>query len=142
MPPIMMKTLVTSMEPQSQQQSTIGQIGSESSGESKMIKSATGSHISPVPSSCYQQTGTADAAMQNSNFPRGSRNRQTFHGKTEHTKGGSVGADEANDSEIEEANALTIGSGQTAVATSGGAQRGSFLSKLTKLTKRSNHKYN
>uniref|UniRef100_A0A915LP85 non-specific serine/threonine protein kinase n=2 Tax=Meloidogyne TaxID=189290 RepID=A0A915LP85_MELJA len=91
----------------------------------------------------------------NSNFPRGSRNRQTFHGKTEYNKGSCIGSGAfteddasaigANESEIEEANALTIG---PIPSSSGGGtmptsqyhqhqqQRGSFLSKLTKLTKR------
>lgn len=31
-------------------------------------------------------TPPASAQQQNSNFPRGIRNRQTFHGKTEHNK--------------------------------------------------------
>ena len=131
----MMKTLVTTIEPTTAPSS--GQI--DPNEANKMIKSATGSHISPLPSttaSVFQQPGET-------NFPRGSRNRQTFHGKTEHTKG-SGQMDGENDSETEEANALTIGgagggggANQTMAGGGGGAgQRGSFLSKLTKLTKR------
>uniref|UniRef100_A0A915D8A2 non-specific serine/threonine protein kinase n=1 Tax=Ditylenchus dipsaci TaxID=166011 RepID=A0A915D8A2_9BILA len=69
---------------------------------------------------------TISTTAQSTNFPRGTRNRQTFHGKTEHTKG----AAEEEDSDLETVNNVTVQSG------AGSAQRGSFLSKLTKLTKR------
>lgn len=110
--------------------------GNESAAimDSKMTKSATGAHISPTmtPTSATStitnsMATTAISSAQNTNFPRGTRNRQTFHGKTEHTKG----ATEEDDSDLETANNVTVQSG-----TGNNAQRGSFLSKLTKLTKR------
>lgn len=71
----------------------------------KMTKSATGAHISPLITSTASMASTvtvsaapptsgnaigggmlASNAVHNPNFPRGTRNRQTFHGKTEHTK--------------------------------------------------------
>ena len=60
----------------------------------KMTKSATGNHISPTVMTsinCDTTTltpvlTTVTSTTQSTNFPRGTRNRQTFHGKTEHTK--------------------------------------------------------
>lgn len=85
---------------------------SEPASDSKMTKSATGAHISPLTSSSSNMPpssiimspsnipplsisgiGTIGggptppvSAQTNPNFPRNTRNRQTFHGKTEHTK--------------------------------------------------------
>ncbi|KAI1719450.1 protein kinase domain-containing protein [Ditylenchus destructor] len=104
--------------------------GSHSGQDSKMTKSATGAHISPTNQSTTISANapliTTTTTTQSTNFPRGTRNRQTFHGKTEHTKGGA----EEEDSDLEAGNNMTVQSG------TGAAQRGSFLSKLTKLTKR------
>ncbi|KAI1720690.1 protein kinase domain-containing protein [Ditylenchus destructor] len=107
-----------------------GESGSHSGQDSKMTKSATGANISPTNQSTTISANapliTTTTTTQSTNFPRGTRNRQTFHGKTEHTKGGA----EEEDSDVEAANNMTVQSG------TGAAQRGSFLSKLTKLTKR------
>uniref|UniRef100_A0A0M3K1X6 MAP/microtubule affinity-regulating kinase 3 n=1 Tax=Anisakis simplex TaxID=6269 RepID=A0A0M3K1X6_ANISI len=65
------------------------------------------------------------AAMQNSAFPRHTRNRQTFHGKTEHNRAGFE--DDEGDAEMNHPSAQTANNG---------GPRGSFLSKLTKLTRR------
>ncbi|KAI6213671.1 Non-specific serine/threonine protein kinase [Aphelenchoides besseyi] len=110
MPPQMMKTLSTAED-------------------SKMIKSATGQHITSVtpvflPQHNETQNQTPGSLM--SAFPRGSRNRQTFHGKTEHNKG----SNEGEESELDTVPNLTP------QPPGSGGQRGSFLSKLTKLTKR------
>jgi hypothetical protein len=66
MPPQMMKTLSTNEE-------------------SKMTKSATGQQISSpttIPTSQHQ----TPTNLTTTAFPRGSKNRQTFHGKTEHNR--------------------------------------------------------
>ncbi|KAI6189768.1 Non-specific serine/threonine protein kinase [Aphelenchoides bicaudatus] len=104
MPPQMMKTL-------------------SANEENKMTKSATGQQISTpttIPGSQHQ----TPTNLTTTAFPRGSKNRQTFHGKTEHNRGG-----DEEESELDTAQHVT-----PHTATSG--QRGSFLSKLTKLTKR------
>ncbi|CAK5073426.1 unnamed protein product [Meloidogyne enterolobii] len=184
MPPIMMKTLLSAAAAELGG-TTIGGGGETNEYSSKMTKSATGTHISPMNTQLHHgvqqpfnqqqqqqqmensqtmfgllQQNTTNSSntsnnSSNSNFPRGSRNRQTFHGKTEYNKGSCIGSGAfteddasaigANESEIEEANALTIG---PIPSSSGGGtmptsqyhqhqqQRGSFLSKLTKLTKR------
>jgi hypothetical protein len=59
--------------------------------ENKMTKSATGQQISGPPSTIIpitQQMATIQTPsnLASSAFPRGSRNRQTFHGKTEHNR--------------------------------------------------------
>lgn len=86
MPPMVMKTLVNSNElPQATAETSATMVEG-----GKMIKSATGTHISPT--SCMAESGTqTPAAVQPgaTNFPRNTKNRQTFHGKTEHTKVGS-----------------------------------------------------
>lgn len=186
MPPIMMKTLLSAAA--AELGGTTGGDSTTNEYSSKMTKSATGTHISPMNTHLHHgvqqpfnqqqqqqldnsqtmfgllQQNTTNSSntsnnSSNSNFPRGSRNRQTFHGKTEYNKGSCIGvsgafteddasAIGANESEIEEANALTIG---PIPSSSGGGgtmptsqynqhqqQRGSFLSKLTKLTKRGN----
>uniref|UniRef100_A0A915NRQ9 non-specific serine/threonine protein kinase n=1 Tax=Meloidogyne floridensis TaxID=298350 RepID=A0A915NRQ9_9BILA len=183
MPPIMMKTMLSAAAAELGG-TTIGGGGETNEYSSKMTKSATGTHISPMNTQLHHgvqqpfnqqqqqqlensqtmfgllQQNTTNSSntsnnSSNSNFPRGSRNRQTFHGKTEYNKGSCIGSGAfteddasaigANESEIEEANALTIG---PIPSSSGGGtmptsqyhqhqqQRGSFLSKLTKLTKR------
>ncbi|KAF7631225.1 Non-specific serine/threonine protein kinase [Meloidogyne graminicola] len=178
MPPIMMKTLLNAAE----LSGITGGDSSSSEYSSKMTKSATGTHISPINTHLHhgvqqpfnqqqldtsqtmfgllQQNTTNSSNTSNnssvSNFPRGSRNRQTFHGKTEYNKGSCVGVSGAftedgtamgtNESEIEETNALTIGPipSSSVMPTNHynqqqqqqQQQRGSFLSKLTKLTKR------
>lgn len=122
MPPIIMKTLVTAAkEPMAVQSVT----ENGSNAESKMIKSATGTHIQTT----FVVDAQGETPTQNTNFPRGSRNRQTFHGKTEYTKE----SNEETELKLDEVNNLTV---QNALPSS--AQRGSFLSKLTKLTKSSN----
>lgn len=58
--------------------------------ETKMTKSATGANISPMNNPI--SVGTANNLAlpnqqhQNTNFPRGTRNRQTFHGISAHGK--------------------------------------------------------
>lgn len=82
MPPTLMKSMST---------------GGESP---KMAKSATGTQLTPTsnqtvavaqppttPASAGGPT-TGTAAANNAAFPRNTRNRQTFHGKTEHNKVG------------------------------------------------------
>uniref|UniRef100_A0A914X435 non-specific serine/threonine protein kinase n=2 Tax=Plectus sambesii TaxID=2011161 RepID=A0A914X435_9BILA len=98
----------------------------------KMAKSATGNQLTPTPNqtaAAGAQPATAPAsaggatnaaAGANANFPRNTRNRQTFHGKTEHNK---VNLDEDEDEYHNQAPTPT-------------GQRGSFLSKLSKLTRR------
>lgn len=46
-----------------------------------LISGISGASGTPTPPASAQQQH-----QQNPNFPRGTRNRQTFHGKTEHTK--------------------------------------------------------
>ncbi|KAL3984725.1 Protein kinase domain family protein [Acanthocheilonema viteae] len=99
-----------------------------------LTKSATGSALSPVsgtsPSSGAQAVpsgsilNTHGTAVQNAAFPRHTRNRQTFHGKTEHNKGN---MDDDVESEVVHGASNTSGNG---------GPRGSFLSKLSKLTRR------
>nr|CAD2156201.1 unnamed protein product [Meloidogyne enterolobii] len=148
MPPIMMKTLLSAAAAELGG-TTIGGGGETNEYSSKMTKSATGTHISPMNTQLHHgvqqpfnqqqqqqqmensqtmfgllQQNTTNSSntsnnSSNSNFPRGSRNRQTFHGKTEYNKGSCIGSGAfteddasaigANESEIEEANALTIG---------------------------------
>jgi len=128
--------------------------------DSKMTKSATGNHISPLPPQLIttpttsllgggggalgapnsapqqphhqQQMQQQQSGQVNLNFPRGTRNRQTFHGKTDHNR--PSGGDEMDPGlgleDLDVVNNMTVQSGQTPGA------RGSFLSKLTKLTKR------
>ncbi|KAI6228944.1 Non-specific serine/threonine protein kinase [Aphelenchoides fujianensis] len=114
MPPQIMKTIGGGVQPE----------------DSKMHKSATGAHITSVTPvflpAHNEPTGQQAAGGSMSAFPRGSRNRQTFHGKTEHNRG----ANEDEESELDTVPNLTP------VPPAGGGQRGSFLSKLTKLTKR------
>uniref|UniRef100_A0A8R1XZU8 MAP/microtubule affinity-regulating kinase 3 n=3 Tax=Onchocerca volvulus TaxID=6282 RepID=A0A8R1XZU8_ONCVO len=100
----------------------------------KLTKSATGTALNPVsvtaPSSGAQTVpstavlNTHGIAVQNAAFPRHTRNRQTFHGKTEHNKGNM-------DDEVE--SEVVHGAGNTS---GNGGPRGSFLSKLSKLTRR------
>ncbi|EJD73944.1 CAMK/CAMKL/MARK protein kinase, partial [Loa loa] len=100
----------------------------------KLTKSATGTALNPVSviaSSPDTQTvpsaavlSTHNTAVQNAAFPRHTRNRQTFHGKTEHNKGN---MDDDVESEV------VHGTGN---ASGNGGPRGSFLSKLSKLTRR------
>ncbi|KAM3718056.1 Serine/threonine-protein kinase [Dirofilaria immitis] len=100
----------------------------------KLTKSATGTALNPVsvtaPSSGAQilptvaVLNTHGTAVQNAAFPRHTRNRQTFHGKTEHNKGS---MDDDIESEIVHGASNTSGNG---------GPRGSFLSKLSKLTRR------
>jgi MAP/microtubule affinity-regulating kinase len=109
------------------------------SGDSKMTKSATGNQIASSVATPISTTISVTAAtppqpsvmnssviQQSTNFPRGTRNRQTFHGKTEHNRG----SPDDEDSDVETVNTSTVPSAAP-------GQRGSFLSKLTKLTKRS-----
>ncbi|KAL3101328.1 hypothetical protein niasHT_028084 [Heterodera trifolii] len=127
MPPMVMKALAAN-----DNDLTISSTASDEAAtttEGKLTKSATGAHISADPTLSHivdigAQTSTA---VQNSNFPRGSRNRQTFHGKTEHTKSATDDPESDHDEGITNA--------QNTIPPN--AQRGSFLSKLTKLTKRS-----
>lgn len=70
MPPQMMKTLSANEE------------------NSKMTKSATGQQISSptstmIPATQHGATNQSPSNLATAAFPRGSRNRQTFHGKTE-----------------------------------------------------------
>uniref|UniRef100_A0A915PW07 MAP/microtubule affinity-regulating kinase 3 n=1 Tax=Setaria digitata TaxID=48799 RepID=A0A915PW07_9BILA len=102
----------------------------------KLTKSATGTTLNPVPisltaPSAGTQTVPSAAVLashsstvQNAAFPRHTRNRQTFHGKTEHNKGG---IDDDVESEAVHGASNTSGNG---------GPRGSFLSKLSKLTRR------
>jgi hypothetical protein len=94
----------------------------------KMTKSSTGNPLTlagapPINLNALQQqnqpqTNVAASAA----FPRNTRNRQTFHGKTEHNK---VNTDEEEpDNEYQQ------------TQTQSGGARGSFLSKLSKLTRR------
>uniref|UniRef100_A0A914HJN5 non-specific serine/threonine protein kinase n=1 Tax=Globodera rostochiensis TaxID=31243 RepID=A0A914HJN5_GLORO len=106
MPPIVMKALITNNNDLS-----ISSTISPDPISSRMVESGA------------QTTST----NQHTNFPRGSRNRQTFHGKTEHNKSATDDAESDQDEGVPNAQS-TIPSN---------AQRGSFLSKLTKLTKRS-----
>lgn len=60
-------------------------------GDTKMTKSATGANISPMnnPSSVVATNSILPMPTQNNqntNFPRGTRNRQTFHGISVHGK--------------------------------------------------------
>ncbi|VDO08546.1 unnamed protein product, partial [Brugia timori] len=99
----------------------------------KLTKSATGTALNPVavtaPSLDAQTIPSAavlsthGTAIQNAAFPRHTRNRQTFHGKTEHNKGS---LDDDVETEVVHG-ANTAGNG---------GPRGSFLSKLSKLTRR------
>ncbi|CAD5226416.1 unnamed protein product [Bursaphelenchus okinawaensis] len=90
--------------------------------ESKMTKSVTQTPSTPQPPSTAISVQPSSAA---SNFPRNSRNRQTFHGKTEHNRG----SNEEEELDTEQPGALVPQATQA-------NQRGFFLSKLTKLTKR------
>lgn len=99
----------------------------------KMSKSATGNPLSPQASVPSPQqpapvpttvTTNATAVTSQQAFPRNSRNRQTFHGKTDYTKG--------NEEDGEEETEQTAG-GQ---AMGNGQKSGFFLSKLSKLTRR------
>ncbi|CAG9530130.1 unnamed protein product, partial [Cercopithifilaria johnstoni] len=100
----------------------------------KLTKSATGTALSPAsttaPSSAAQTVpsptvlNTHGTVVQNAAFPRHTRNRQTFHGKTEHNKGS---MDDDVESEVVHGADNTSGNG---------GPRGSFLSKLSKLTRR------
>uniref|UniRef100_A0A9J2PNS5 non-specific serine/threonine protein kinase n=1 Tax=Ascaris lumbricoides TaxID=6252 RepID=A0A9J2PNS5_ASCLU len=127
MPPAVMKNLSVNEPPSTPR-----------SESPKMTKSATGNPLAPTttqtpqqlqPTPQVQQTpspqSTQNAAVQNSAFPRHTRNRQTFHGKTEHNKGNLDG--EEGDVEVPHTGAQSTGNG---------GPRGSFLSKLTKLTRR------
>uniref|UniRef100_A0A915AGQ0 MAP/microtubule affinity-regulating kinase 3 n=1 Tax=Parascaris univalens TaxID=6257 RepID=A0A915AGQ0_PARUN len=127
MPPAVMKNLSVNEPPSTPR-----------SESPKMTKSATGNPLAPTttqtpqqlqPTPQVQQTpspqSTQNAAVQNSPFPRHTRNRQTFHGKTEHNKGNLDG--EEGDVEVPHTGAQSTGNG---------GPRGSFLSKLTKLTRR------
>uniref|UniRef100_A0A1I8EVA1 MAP/microtubule affinity-regulating kinase 3 n=1 Tax=Wuchereria bancrofti TaxID=6293 RepID=A0A1I8EVA1_WUCBA len=99
----------------------------------KLTKSATGTALNPVavtaPSLDTQTIPSAavlsthGTAIQNAAFPRHTRNRQTFHGKTEHNKGS---LDDDVETEVVHG----------ANTTGNGGPRGSFLSKLSKLTRR------
>lgn len=59
-------------------------------GETKMTKSATGANISPMNNptnvGTTNNSGLTPQPHQNMNFPRGTRNRQTFHGISSHGK--------------------------------------------------------
>ncbi|VDK85701.1 unnamed protein product [Litomosoides sigmodontis] len=102
----------------------------------KLTKSATGTTLNPasgtaplsdaqaVPSAAGLSTYTHGTGIQNAAFPRHTRNRQTFHGKTEHNKG-------TMDDDVE--SEVVHGAGNTS---GNGGPRGSFLSKLSKLTRR------
>uniref|UniRef100_A0A7E4VGY6 Serine/threonine-protein kinase par-1 n=1 Tax=Panagrellus redivivus TaxID=6233 RepID=A0A7E4VGY6_PANRE len=102
----------------------------------KMTKSATGSQISAgsggsagatittfAPTS-GTNTPSASSAANNPNLTRNARNRQTFHGKTEHNNKANGDDDLPEDGSV---------GGHSGRETS--TQKG-FLSKLTKLTKR------
>lgn len=67
MPPQMMKTLSTNEE-------------------SKMTKSATGQQISSPTTTTIPSQHQTPTNLTTTAFPRGSKNRQTFHGKTEHNR--------------------------------------------------------
>ncbi|VDN03325.1 unnamed protein product [Thelazia callipaeda] len=106
--------------------------GLESQNSSpKLTKSATGTALGPIPplsaTSMLPTTvvlNTHNLAAQYAAFPRHTRNRQTFHGKTEHNKSG---IDDDVESEVVHGGGNTSGNG---------GPRGSFLSKLSKLTRR------
>ncbi|CAJ0939090.1 unnamed protein product, partial [Mesorhabditis belari] len=79
----------------------------------------------PVATSAAPQAQPVSTTTGTSAFPRNTRNRQTFHGKTEHNKGNN----EEEESEGETAVNVT--------ANNNGQPRGGFfLSKLTKLARR------
>uniref|UniRef100_A0A1I7YEQ6 Serine/threonine-protein kinase par-1 n=1 Tax=Steinernema glaseri TaxID=37863 RepID=A0A1I7YEQ6_9BILA len=77
---------------------------------------ATAPHVSVTPNPLPVSTASSTA------FPRNTRNRQTFHGKTENSKG--------NDDDDEGDSSATI------THNAAGGARESFLSKLSKLTRR------
>ncbi|TKR86631.1 hypothetical protein L596_011182 [Steinernema carpocapsae] len=74
-------------------------------------------HVSMTPNPLPSATNSTTA------FPRNTRNRKTFHGKTENSQGNGDDDDEGGD------NAATITHNATGT-------RESFLSKLSKLTRR------
>ncbi|ULT91506.1 hypothetical protein L3Y34_009251 [Caenorhabditis briggsae] len=86
-----------------------------------------------VTPSAYQMptttTITSGAPTSSSAFPRNTRNRQTFHGKTEKDKGGDDGSDEIGDTPAN----VSIG----ATGASANNTEGTIWSKLSKLTRRS-----
>jgi DNA-binding transcriptional MerR regulator len=107
------------------------------SNDQKMTKSATGTQISTTtttfaPTTHTTTTTTASnapginaAAQNNQNLTRGTRNRQTFHGKTEHTNKGN-GEEEIPENDVAHGGRDTVSS-----------QKGTnFLSKFAKFTKR------
>ena len=63
----------------------------DANDQQKMTKSATGNHISTTTTTFAPSPTTtttmapSNNAQNNLNLTRGTRNRQTFHGKTEHT---------------------------------------------------------
>jgi MAP/microtubule affinity-regulating kinase len=106
----------------------------ETNDSQKMTKSATGTQISTTsttfaPTTHTTTTTTApvpgisinSSAQNNHNLNRGTRNRQTFHGKTEHTNKG-TGEEEMPENEVSHGGRDTT-------------QKG-FLSKIAKFTKR------
>uniref|UniRef100_A0A914ZAB1 MAP/microtubule affinity-regulating kinase 3 n=1 Tax=Panagrolaimus superbus TaxID=310955 RepID=A0A914ZAB1_9BILA len=102
----------------------------DSNDQQKMTKSATGTQISTTTTTFAPSTNTTTIttapgisinAQNNQNLTRGTRNRQTFHGKTENSNKG------ANEEDVPEHD-MTHGGRDT-------AQKG-FLSKIAKFTKR------
>jgi DNA-binding transcriptional MerR regulator len=99
----------------------------------KMTKSATGTQISTTSTTFAPTTTTTttavpgisinSSAQNNQVLARGTRNRQTFHGKTEHTNKG-TGEEEIPENEVVHGGRDTT-------------QKG-FLSKIAKFTKRGN----
>ncbi|CAP25402.1 Protein CBR-PAR-1 [Caenorhabditis briggsae] len=89
-----------------------------------------------VTPSAYQMptttTITSGAPTSSSAFPRNTRNRQTFHGKTEKDKGGDDGSDEIGDTPAN----VSIG----ATGASANNTEGTIWSKLSKLTRRDHNR--
>ncbi|UMM37249.1 hypothetical protein L5515_009070 [Caenorhabditis briggsae] len=91
--------------------------------------------FSVTPSTYQMPTTTtiaSGAPTSSSAFPRNTRNRQTFHGKTEKDKGGDDGSDEIGDTPAN----VSIG----ATGASANNTEGTIWSKLSKLTRRDHNR--